>query len=110
MFQEPRKRALLSRVVAVKREERAEEPPDANLAVASVVRVKARPQRPASQQANKNLLLKAMAEAAKSVATAPVRKEPQVGEPSLRGSNPFPPFGPNQYRQTGFEKSCLSSP
>ena len=44
--------------------------------VASVVRVKPRPKVPAALQANKNLILKAMAEAQKSVANAPKRVEP----------------------------------
>jgi hypothetical protein len=44
--------------------------------VASVVRVKPRPKLPAALQANKNLILKAMAEAQKSVASAPKRVEP----------------------------------
>jgi hypothetical protein len=44
--------------------------------VASVVRVKPRPKVPAALQANKNLILKAMAEAQKSVASAPKRVEP----------------------------------
>jgi hypothetical protein len=44
--------------------------------VASVVRVKPRPKVPAALQANKNLILKAMAEAHKSVASALKRIEP----------------------------------
>jgi len=76
----PRKRPLLSRVVAMHREAEEEEEYDpANPAVgsvASVVRVKPRPKVPAALQANKNLILKAMAEAQKSVASAPKRVEP----------------------------------
>lgn len=77
----PRKRLLLSRVVAMHREaeEEEEEYDPANPAVgsvASVVRVKPRPKVPAALQANKNLILKAMAEAQKSVASAPKRVEP----------------------------------
>jgi len=76
----PRKRLLLSRVVAMHREaEEDEEYDPANPAVgsvASVVRVKPRPKVPAALQANKNLILKAMAEAQKSVASAPKRVEP----------------------------------
>ncbi|XP_069679591.1 zinc finger CCCH domain-containing protein 14 [Periplaneta americana] len=84
--QSPRKRPLLSRVVAMRREaeERTEEEEEeydpANPAVgsvASVVRVKPRPKVPAALQANKNLILKAMAEAQKSVASAPKRVEPE---------------------------------
>lgn len=78
--QMPRKRLLLSRVVAMHREAEEEEEYDpANPAVgsvASVVRVKPRPKVPAALQANKNLILKAMAEAQKSVANAPKRVEP----------------------------------
>lgn len=75
----PRKRPLLSRVVAMRREAEEEEYDPANPAVgsvASVVRVKPRPKVPAALQANKNLILKAMAEAQKSVASAPKRVEP----------------------------------
>ncbi|XP_046382945.1 zinc finger CCCH domain-containing protein 14 isoform X2 [Ischnura elegans] len=51
--------------------------------VPSVVRVKGRPKIPLAAQANKNLILKAVAEAQKSVATAPVRVEPRVRSPGL---------------------------
>lgn len=44
--------------------------------LASVICVKPRPKVPAALQANKNLILKAMAEAQKSVASAPKRVEP----------------------------------
>ncbi|KAK7862513.1 hypothetical protein R5R35_008988 [Gryllus longicercus] len=44
--------------------------------VASIVRVKPRPKLPAALQANKNLILKAVAEAQKSVTSAPIRSEP----------------------------------
>ncbi|KDR21692.1 Zinc finger CCCH domain-containing protein 14 [Zootermopsis nevadensis] len=76
-----RKRPLLSRVVAMSRRaaDKEEEYDPTNPAVgsvASVVRVKPRPKVPASLQANKNLILKAMAEAQKSVASAPKRVEP----------------------------------
>ncbi|PSN58231.1 hypothetical protein C0J52_00151 [Blattella germanica] len=76
----PRKRPLLSRVVALNKEGPEEEEYDpANPAVgsvASVVRVKPRPKVPAALQANKNLILKAMAEAHKSVSNAPKRIDP----------------------------------
>jgi hypothetical protein len=63
----------------MRREAEEEEYDPANPAVgsvASVVRVKPRPKVPAALQANKNLILKAMAEAQKSVASAPKRVEP----------------------------------
>nr|CAD7590675.1 unnamed protein product [Timema genevievae] len=83
----PKRRGMPSRVVAlsreggkiVKKEVEDEEYDPANPAVgsvASVVRVKPRPKLPAALQASKNLLLKAMAEAQKSVANTPVRPDP----------------------------------
>ncbi|XP_071441241.1 zinc finger CCCH domain-containing protein 14 isoform X2 [Hetaerina americana] len=51
--------------------------------VTSVVRVKGRPKVPLAAQANKNLILKAVAEAQKSVASAPIRVEPQLRNPGL---------------------------
>lgn len=49
-----------------------------NGSVASVVKVKPRPKVPAAAQAPKNLLLKAMADAQRSMATAPVREVPNI--------------------------------
>nr|CAD7397888.1 unnamed protein product [Timema poppensis] len=83
----PKRRGVSSRVVAlsreggkiVKKEAEDEEYDPANPAVgsvASVVRVKPRPKLPAGLQASKNLILKAMAEAQKSVANTPVRPDP----------------------------------
>nr|CAD7259547.1 unnamed protein product [Timema shepardi] len=83
----PKRRGLSSRVVAlcreggkiIKKEAEDEEYDPANPAVgsvASVVRVKPRPKLPAGLQASKNLILKAMAEAQKSVANTPVRPDP----------------------------------
>ncbi|CAG2060698.1 unnamed protein product [Timema podura] len=83
----PKRCGMPSRVVAlsreggkiVKKEVEDEEYDPANPAVgsvASVVRVKPRPKLPAALQASKNLLLKAMAEAQKSVANTPVRPDP----------------------------------
>ncbi|PNF41804.1 hypothetical protein B7P43_G02604 [Cryptotermes secundus] len=77
--QVPRKRPLLSRVVAMRRDAEEEEYDPVNPGVgslASVICVKPRPIVPAALQANKNLILKAMAEAHKSVASAPKRVEP----------------------------------
>nr|CAD7397344.1 unnamed protein product [Timema cristinae] len=93
----PKRRGLSSRVVAlsreggkiVKKEAEDEEYDPANPAVgsvASVVRVKPRPKLPASLQASKNLILKAMAEAQKSVANTPVRPDPtEVTATTLTG-------------------------
>ncbi|XP_067011511.2 zinc finger CCCH domain-containing protein 14 isoform X2 [Anabrus simplex] len=83
--QDQKKRPLLSRVVLPQPGREEEEYDPANPAVgtvASVVRVKPRPRLPAELQANKNLLLKAVAEAQKSVANVPIRPEPS--SPSRR--------------------------
>jgi hypothetical protein len=67
----------MHRGVADKEEEEEYDPTNPAVgSVASVVRVKPRPKVPAALQANKNLILKAMAEAHKSVASAPKRIEP----------------------------------
>ena len=74
---------MLSRVVALNKDSKLKEEEEydptnpAVGSVASVVRVKPRPKVPAALQANKNLILKAMAEAQKSVASAPKRIEPE---------------------------------
>ncbi|XP_063229365.1 zinc finger CCCH domain-containing protein 14 isoform X2 [Bacillus rossius redtenbacheri] len=90
----PKKRTMLSRVVALHRqggrivkEEVEEEYDPTNPAVgtvASVVRVKPRPKVPAALQASRNLILKAVAEAQKSVAAAPVRRDPSERPSELR--------------------------
>uniref|UniRef100_A0A1B6KG46 Zinc finger CCCH domain-containing protein 14 n=1 Tax=Graphocephala atropunctata TaxID=36148 RepID=A0A1B6KG46_9HEMI len=93
--EEPMKRGgMVSRVVA-----RPQEPEDSvDTPVPSVVKVTPRPRRPPSQQASSNLIIKAISEANKSLASLPQRpdstqrgrKEP-VFTRTLRQSKRIPP-------------------